>query len=92
MILEVIYIKWIDTVGDPANGWKDEEGTDDFFDRDDNVAEEVGFVWKEDDDYLCLCSGIMPGDYYLTKHRTKIPKRWILERKSLMNTEHSIEE
>lgn len=78
--MEVVFIKWVDTIGDPEQGWKDPEDTNDFFDRDDNVAEEVGFVWHEDDDYLCLVSSWMPGDTPITRNRTKIPKKWILER------------
>jgi hypothetical protein len=83
MKLEAVYIKWVDTVGDPENGWKDAEQTNEFFGRDDNVVEEVGFVWYEDDDYVNLCGGWMPGEAPLTKHRTKIPKKWVILRKNL---------
>ena len=82
--LDVVYIKWVDTIGDPEGGWKDPEQTDDFFDREDNVVEEVGFVWSEDDDFLCLISKWMPSDDIpITAGRTKIPKRWILDRQIL---------
>jgi len=81
---EVIYVKWVDTIGDPIGGWKDDVDTDDFFDCDDNVVEEVGFVWSEDDDFINLCDSIMPGEPSYTRHRTKIPKKWILERIKLL--------
>jgi len=82
--LDVVYIKWVDTIGDPEGNWKDIEQTDEFFERDDNVVEEVGIVWSEDDDYLCLISKWMPSEEMpITAGRTKIPKRWILDRQSM---------
>ena len=78
--MDVIFIKWVDTIGDPEQGWKGDEDTNEFFEREDNVAEEVGFVWEETDDYLCLIGSWMPGEVPLTRNRTKIPKKWILER------------
>lgn len=80
---KLIYIEWVDTIGDPENGWKDPESTDDFFDRTDNIVKEVGFVYSEDEDYICLIGSYMPGDIPLTRSRTKIPKKWVLKRKEL---------
>ena len=83
--MKLVYIQWVDTIGDPESGWKDEEGTADFFERTDNVVHETGFVHSEDKDYLNLVSKYMPSDEcQLTAGRTKIPKKWILQRKTLM--------
>ena len=73
-----VYIEWIDTVSDPETAWKSVDETEEFFDRTDNVAKEVGFVFSEDEDYINIVSCYMPGnDIDLTRNRTKIPKRWI---------------
>ena len=88
--MDVIYIKWVDTIVDD-NGWRGQDDTDDFFDREDNVVEEVGFVWSEDEDFLHLVSSYMPGDNILTYGRTKVPKRWILERVVLMQGKNESE-
>lgn len=78
--LKLVYVEWVDTIGDPDNGWKDEEGSDDFFERDDNIVRESGFIWCEDDDYICLVGKYMPSIYNtLSAYRTKIPKKWILK-------------
>ena len=82
--MDVVFVKWADTVGDSENMWKDIESSSEFFDRDDNIAEEVGFVLAEDDENLCLCSGWMPGDVPITRNRTKIPKRCIIEQRVLV--------
>ena len=82
--MDIIYIKWVDTISDPEEGWKNDEHTNDFFDRDDNIAEDVGFIWDETEDYLCIISSYMPGEFPLTRNRTKIPKKWILSRVILM--------
>jgi hypothetical protein len=85
--LKLVYIEWVDTVADPENGWKDEENTHDFFDREDNLVRETGFVFKEDEEYVCLVSRHMPTDepnsFSLTGGRTKIPKLWIKKRVEL---------
>ena len=79
-----VYIEWIDTIGDPEGGWKDPEQTNEFFDREDNVVQEVGFVWSEDESFICLVSKLMPSDDTpITAGRTKIPKKWILKRQKL---------
>jgi len=79
--LKLVYIEWVDTIGDPDNGWKSEDDSDSFFDREDNIVRETGFVWAEDTDYICLVGKYMPSlDLVLSAHRTKIPKRWILKR------------
>jgi len=79
--LKLVYIEWVDTIGDPDNGWKSEEDSDAFFEREDNIVRETGFVWVEDDDYICLVGKYMPGlENTISAHRTKIPKRWILKR------------
>jgi len=79
----MIWVHWVDAVGDPENGWKDQERTDEFFDRRDNHGYEVGFLWHEDDEYLDMISGLMPGEDNMTHHRFKLPKAWIVERKEL---------
>jgi hypothetical protein len=77
----LIFIKWVDVCGDPEHGWKDENSTVEFFERKDNIVKEVGFVFSEDDDYINLIGAYMPSDDIgLTRHRTKIPKKWILKR------------
>ena len=92
MKLEIVFIKWVDTISDPESVWKNKEDTDDFFERDDNVVEEVGFVWSEDDDYIHLVDSWMPGEIPMSIHRMKIPKRWILKRKLLGYSEQQLEE
>lgn len=82
--MKPVFIKWVDAIGDPQNGWKDTANTEDFFNRMDNVVKELGFVYSEDEDYINLCSAYMPSDEeILTRQRTKIPKAWILERVDL---------
>jgi hypothetical protein len=80
---KLVFIKWVDAVGDPENGWKDPDGTAEFFERTDNVCFETGFIFSEDKDYINLVSGYMPGEVPLYHHRMKIPRRWIIERKEL---------
>ena len=91
--LKPVYIEWVDTIGDPQNNWKDKNDTDEFFDRDDNIVKEVGFIWNEDDNYINLISKYMPSDdifITLTSGRTKIPKKWILIRVDLFITPNKI--
>ena len=80
--LRLIYIEWVDTIGDPDNGWKDEDDTEAFFERDDNIVRECGFLYNEDDEYIYFVGKYMPSiqSPVTTAHRTKIPKRWILTR------------
>lgn len=89
MELKPVFIKWIDTISDPEDYWKNVELTNDFFDRNDNTVFEVGFVWDEDENYLYLVSKYIPSDIdndlTLTSGRTKIPKKWILERNNTEN-------
>ena len=94
MTKEIIYIEWVDTIGDPEQGWKDSDSTDDFFSREDNVVREVGFVWDEDENYLCLVGKYMPSEEssVLTAHRTKIPKAWIIKRVSLVDNKFNLNE
>ena len=81
--LKLTYVEWVDTIGDGDNGWKSEELSDEFFERDDNIVREVGFLWSEDDDYLYLVGKYMPSyTESLSAHRTKIPKAWILKRQT----------
>ena len=81
--LKLTYIEWVDTIGDGDNGWKNEDQTDDFFEREDNIVREVGFLWYEDDDYLYLVGKYMPSlNETLSAHRTKVPKAWILKRQA----------
>lgn len=81
--LKLVFIEWVDTIGDPDNGWKNEDQTEDFFEREDNVVRETGFLWAEDDDYVYLVGKYMPSTgECLSAHRTKIPKAWILSRKA----------
>lgn len=91
MELDLIFVKWVDTIADPEAGWKDAESTDEFFERDDNIVHELGFLWDENDDYLFLISSWMPGDVPITRNRTKIPKRWILSRDVITLTNTSNE-
>lgn len=86
--LKPVYIEWVDTIGDPETNWKNQEDTDDFFDREDNVVKEVGFIWSENEDYLCLVGKYMPSDdisVTLSSGRTKIPKKWIIKFKNLLD-------
>jgi hypothetical protein len=79
--LRLVYLEWVDTIGDPDNGWKMEDETDEFFDREDNIVRETGFLWYEDKDYVYLVGKYMPSLVEtLSSHRTKIPKKWILKR------------
>jgi hypothetical protein len=91
--LLLAFVKWVDTIGDPDTAWKNKEDTSDFFERDDNIVYEVGFVWSEDDDYLCLVSKYLPAiddELTLTSGRTKIPKKWILERKDFKTIHNKV--
>jgi len=79
--LVLVYVEWVDTIGDTDNGWKSEEDAEEFFERDDNIVRETGFIYAEDKDYLYLVGKYMPAaDNNLTAHRTKLPKKWILKR------------
>jgi hypothetical protein len=79
-----VYIEWVDTIADPDGGWKDPDMTSEFFERQDNLVQQIGFVWEEDDDFLCLISMWMPSEEVpITSGRTKIPKRWILKRQKI---------
>jgi hypothetical protein len=83
--LKAAYIEWIDTIADPENGWKDTEMTGEFFDRQDNIVRQVGFIFHEDEDFIGLVSGYMPSDEEVPIYmmRIKIPKKWILKRKNI---------
>jgi len=77
MTLPIIYIEWFDTVSDSENKWKSTEDTNNFFNEVSNVITEVGFLWKEDEEYLYLISRYIDGDNVMTAQRVKIPKAWI---------------
>lgn len=82
--LTPVYIKWVDTISDSDDFWKNTDQTNDFFERQDNIVHEVGFIWSEDEEFICLISKYFPSEdeeVTLTCGRTKIPKKWILERK-----------
>lgn len=88
--LEMIYVEWVDIVGDPQNGWKDDVDSDKFFEREDNLVKEVGFLWAENDEYIYLVGKYMPGDVYLSAHRTIIPKGCIKYREVLKNVKTTL--
>ena len=82
--LKRVYIEWVDTIADPESGWKDIEGNDDFFDREDNLVKQIGFIYSETKHYLCLVSMYMPSNEMpIFGMRIKIPKKWIIKRKEL---------
>lgn len=81
--LKLVYIEWRDVASDNENIWKDETNTSLFFEREDNLVKETGFVWSEDDDNLYLVVRYMPGDCILSAGRTIIPKAWIKNRQEL---------
>jgi hypothetical protein len=79
--LKLVYLEWIDAIQDSDTDWLNEELTDEFFERDDNVVRESGFIWSEDEDYLYLVGKYMPGlSRTLSSNRSKIPKKWIINR------------
>lgn len=80
---DIVYIEWVDTIADTEGGWKDEENTNEFFERTDNVVYQVGLLWSEDQDYINLVTMVMDGEEPLISGRVKIPKRWVLCRKTL---------
>ena len=84
MDLVPVFIRWVDTITDSEDNWKNLDQTNEFFERNDNMVYEVGFIWKEDKDFLYLISKYLPSEeddeLTLTSGRTKIPKKWILER------------
>jgi hypothetical protein len=79
--LKLVYIEWIDAIQDSDTDWLNEELTDEFFERDDNVVRETGFIWSEDKEYIYLVGKYMPGlNRTLSSNRSKIPKNWIINR------------
>ncbi len=88
------YIKWVDTITDSDDYWKTVEQTNDFFDRTDNIVHEVGFIWNEDEDFLYLISKYLPSEeddnLTLTSGRSKIPKKWILERTEIKTKQNKV--
>jgi hypothetical protein len=79
---DVILITWIDTVGDPETIWKCTGDTTDFFEREDYVAQDVGFYYGSSEDMVGFYSSKMMGEddsVNLSRNRTMIPKACIKE-------------
>lgn len=80
---KLLYVKWIDAAGPNETGWKFDSDVQEFFDPP-YVIQEVGFLFAENKDYICLVGG-----YYYNEdedwdgccHRVlKIPKGTIIKK------------
>jgi len=79
-----VYIEWIDAVAMDDEGWKQKSHVDEFMADKDNVIRQLGYILKEDKNYLLLCYAIHDdggdNDY---SGLFKLPKVWIKKRISL---------
>lgn len=76
--MKLLYVKWIDASGPAQGGWLDSSELEEHLERE-MLIEDVGWVVKEDKDYLCLVSGcsIEPEDSEwcsIFHHLIKIPR------------------
>lgn len=85
--MELVYLKWED-VTSSGSSWYEQDEVDQWADNNVEafIVEQVGFIIKETDRYILLCShyhpetAIVPAQY---GHLQKILKSLILKRKNL---------
>lgn len=86
--MELIYIEWCDAIADTPS-WITINDAIKWADNEDWVIKQSGFLLKETEEYILLCSKINPHDHLKDDMRVdsllKLPKTWIRKRINLSN-------
>lgn len=80
--MKLIYLEWVDSTAPAQSGWLTESEIDEFADGDFKILD-LGFVYKETDEYVLLvggCSKEEDGFERLYHRGIKIPKCAIIKR------------
>ena len=79
---KLVYIEWGDAISN--TGWMSEKEAIEWADSSDWIVKNVGWILKENKDYILLASKFSEGsEEYGLLH--KIPKTWIKVRKVIIN-------
>ena len=84
---KLLYVEWVDATGPGDSGWMDNDGLAEFLGRELRIRE-VGFLVKEDDEYISLVAGLSeePEDSEWVSHYhrvLKIPQGCVKKRKDI---------
>ncbi len=85
--MRLIYIEWEDAIATSA--WYSKEELEKWHNEDRCIVKEVGWVYKENKNYITLVSRISTDNRFSTGvedtygHVQKIPRTWIRKRKDL---------
>jgi len=80
--MNLVYVEWIDACGPTSTGWLLPDQIDAFVGHE-WLVKDIGFIYKESEDYICLVGGFTEEDdvYTATYHRiVSIPKSTIRKR------------
>jgi hypothetical protein len=76
-----VIVTWRDIT--TKNGWNDQDEIDSYImDLDESIVHQVGFLYEEDDQQICLLNSYFSGQDLLGD-LTKIPKGCVIEIKKL---------
>jgi hypothetical protein len=76
-----VIVTWRDIT--TKNGWNDQDEIDSYImDVDENIVHQVGFLYEEDDQQICLLNSYFSGQDLLGD-LTKIPKGCVITKKEL---------
>jgi hypothetical protein len=81
----LVYIEWCDAI-DTGLGWETIRITKQWAKTNEWVIKQAGWIVKETKKYIVICAKYNPQeDNYqgMVSHTTKIPKTWILKRKTI---------
>ena len=82
---EMVYLKWTDALEAQA-GWKSKEDLEEWIENQNWIIHQVGWIIEETDDYIIIVSRFTEEeneDDIQYNGIFKLPKPWILERKTL---------
>ena len=77
--MTLVYIKWIDAMSD-IGGWRDVEDAIEWGANVPCEVEQPGYIVEETEEYILLASKV---NFDIVQGLTKIPKKYITERKEL---------
>ena len=81
--MKLIYIEWCDAINDTPS-WMSMSDAFQWADNEDWVIKQVGFLLKETEEYLLICSKINPHCHTEDEVRVdsllKLPKTWVRKR------------
>ena len=82
--MEIVYIEWCDAITNEIS-WMSKSEALEWANTKQWVNQHVGFLVEDNDEYILLAGelGQMTEDEPQLGHVTKIPKTWILKRKTI---------